>query len=93
MKTHLLTFTCFALFTGSLIAEESPSRYVIQEGVMSGLPNPPAVTILLDTYTGRSWMLGVVDGTPKWLPLSFNEKEPQNIIPTPIEIPNGTKEK
>jgi hypothetical protein len=93
MKINLIAFTFFAFFSGSLIAEEIPVRYVIQEGVMSGLPNQSAVTIMLDTYTGRSWMLGVLDGKPQWLPLTFNEKVPEHIIPTPIKIPNSKQGK
>lgn len=93
MKIHLIAFTFFAFFTGILIAEENPARYVIQKGVMSGLPNPPDVTIMLDTYTGRSWMLAAIDGKPQWISLTFPEKVPEHVMPTPIKIPNSNQGK
>jgi hypothetical protein len=76
-----ISFTIALLTLTPASAQEIPERYVIREGKMNGLAETPPVTILLDTETGRSWFLGVIEGSPQWLPLVFSERVPDHVLP------------
>jgi hypothetical protein len=62
-------------------AVERTGRFVISSGKLAGLPDTPPITILLDSDSGRTWMLGVVDGSPRWLPLVFGPLVPDGTLP------------
>jgi hypothetical protein len=73
----------FAAIT-PVVAQSIPERFIVREGRMTGLAESPPVTILLDTETGRSWILGAIDGSPQWLPLAFGERVPDRVLPPPL---------
>ena len=84
MKPSLLSLvTMFVvILADDSIAQEQVARYIIQNGVMSGFSEgSPPVTILLDTLTGKTWMLGVVENSPRWLALPFVPQVPADVLP------------
>ena len=69
--------SCVLLGAAPAAAADDIGRYTIRD-VTVALPSPtgdlPRVTVLLDTATGRTWMLAnPADGNLAWGALSFND--------------------
>lgn len=82
MRTAAVIMMLAAL-TPAAVADESVGRYVIQNGNISGAQGTPPVSILIDSQTGQTWFLGVIDGSPQWLPLVYGSPTPSGTLPPP----------
>jgi hypothetical protein len=86
MKILISTILVLVVYFSNLaFSQELLQRYTVNNGVLTGFGNdePPKVTLMVDTKTGKTWMLGVVENKPMWLPLSFNGTNPPHILPPP----------
>jgi hypothetical protein len=94
MKTVFSTILISAIsFSGQAISQESRQRYIVSNGVLSGFgtDEPPRITLMIDSETGKTWMLGVVENKPMWLALPFNPTNPAHTLPPP-QVPQTTSE-
>lgn len=83
MFSKIILASAAVMFATIAVAEQQEGRFSIYQGTISGLSGgePPTVTILIDSLTGQSWMLAVLDNSPKWMPLGFSVPMPAHTLP------------
>lgn len=82
-----LVITLLILFWGSFstqAAENQGERYKTSNGVLQGpTETPPPVTLMVDSWTGRSWVLIVTsEKAMKWVPIPFMLDGNDNYVPS-----------
>jgi hypothetical protein len=61
MKILISTILVLVVYFSNLaFSQELLQRYTVNNGVLTGFGNdePPKVTLMVDTKTGKTWMLG-----------------------------------
>lgn len=84
---HMKHLAVVILFAASLnggdakAGEPKDGRFLLHEGTLAGAGDPQKITMMVDTQTGRTWMLVVVNAKPQWIALQFMAKVPDDVLP------------
>ena len=65
----------------AIAGDPMDGRFLLHEGTLAGAGDPQKITIMVDSQTGRTWMLVVVNAKPQWIALQFMAKVPDDVLP------------
>ena len=86
MKFLALVIVSAISLNGSYCLADEPKdgRFLLHEGNLAGPGDPQKITMMVDSQTGRTWMLVVVETRPQWIALPFMAKAPDHVLPPDV---------
>lgn len=77
-----------SLVVANAAAADENGRYTVKDAtvaVSSETGQLPRISVLLDTRTGRTWVLNAATGTMTWSALPFSDSKKLVVMPPPVK--------